>query len=66
MYVSCNVGEFADEVETQVDVPEKERFTKCKYRGLKSFRTSSWDPKVLITTSYVEYKNISLITAILV
>ncbi|PVH48088.1 hypothetical protein PAHAL_4G241100 [Panicum hallii] len=39
-----------DEVAALVDVPAKERF--AKYRGLKSFRTSSWDPKESLLPEY--------------
>ncbi|KAG9444455.1 hypothetical protein H6P81_015795 [Aristolochia fimbriata] len=42
--------EFPDEVETPLDVPSRKCF--AKYRGLKSFRTSSWDPKESLPFDY--------------
>ena len=42
--------EFPDEVDVPLDIPAKTRF--ARYRALKSFRNSTWDPKENLPSEY--------------
>ena len=44
--------EFPDEIDTPFDVPARERFQK--YRGLQSFKYTSWDPKENLPLEYAK------------